>query len=190
MPTLTPVDQDPFAPQSQSPNLTPVDHDPFAPAAPSAGQSPNDLMLQHMASWLPGAATLQNVTRAATDWPTLGLGDKLIGVFGDSKTQAQAQADTVAAHKSLGNWDIPVSLAGSAVSALPELKAASALGETMAPGVGNLLGGVLGSGAVGAGTSALGAYGHEQGWTPNMSDIGRQAAIGGGVGALLAGHTR
>src|SRR4029077_1731920 len=60
MATLTPVDNDPFAPTSgtASPKLTPVDHDPFAagsgatPAAPS-GQSAQpgwtDYLLQHLA---------------------------------------------------------------------------------------------------------------------------------------------
>jgi hypothetical protein len=131
-----------------------------------------------MASWLPGAAWLQNATRAATDWPTYGLVDKLFG--------PQAQADTAAAHKALGAADLPISLAGSAVSATPELKAASAIGEALPSwlGGGKWLGGVLGSGAVGAGTSALGAYGHEAGWTPDVGDVEKQTAIGGGVGML------
>ena len=122
-------------------------------------------------------------TRAATDWPTLGLVDKLFG--------PQAQADTAAAHKQMGAWDIPLSLAGSAVTGGPELKAASAIGEAAAPylaklpltGQGKWLGGVLGSGAVSAGTGALGAYGHEAGWTPDVGDIEKGAAIGGGLGA-------
>jgi hypothetical protein len=167
------------APTSPAPGGTPP------PAAPSS-PSPNDIVLQHLASspWLPGAAWLHDATRTATDWPTFGLADKLFG--------AQAQADTAAAKQRMGAAALPLEIAGSAVTGQGELAGAKALGEAAAPlakllpftGQGNWLGGVLGSGAVGAGTSALGAYGHEQGWTPDVSDIGNAAKWGLGFGML------
>lgn len=174
MATLTPVDHDPFAAPG-APNLTPVDHDPFASTqAAQPTQSWPDYLLGHLHSFSQG---LDAATRVATDAPTFGLMDKLFG--------SKAQADTAAAHKALGGWDLPVSLAGSMVTGLPELKAASAIGEALPAflGGGKWAGGVLGSGAVGAGTSALGAYGHEQGWSPDAGDIGTASAIGGGLGA-------
>ena len=94
--------------------------------------------------------SLDAATRAATDWPTFGLVDKLFG--------RQAQADTAAAHKQMGAWDLPLSIASSAVTGGPELQAASKIGGAIAPilsklpltGAGEWLGGVLGSGAVGS----------------------------------------
>jgi hypothetical protein len=199
---------DPFAgykPPSQAQGT-----DPFAgysaPASPAAASpaAPSDetwssYLLRHMAA--PGqtlhdfSVGLDTATRAATDWPTYGLADKLVSNLprpqqpatgNDYSPKGDPQADTAAAHQRLGGWDIPVSLAGSAVSATPELKAASAIGEALPSwlGGGKWLGGVLGSGTVGAGTSALGAYGHEAGWTPDVGDIAKQTAIGTGVGML------
>ena len=126
---------------------------------------------------------LDAATRAATDWPTFGLVDKLFG--------KQAQADTAAAHKQMGAWDLPLSIAGSAVTGGPELQAASKIGGAIAPtlsklpltGTGKWLGGVLGTGAVGAPISGLGEYGHEAGWTPDPSAIGKASAIGGALNA-------
>ena len=80
----------------------------------------------------------------------------------------------------------------------PSSKAASAIGEAAAPylaklpltGQGKWLGGVLGSAAVGAPTAGVAAYGHEAGLTPDWSDIGQQATIGGALsagGGMLGG---
>lgn len=143
-------------------------------SASSAGpsQSWSDYLLDHLHSFSQG---LNAATRVATDAPTFGLMDKLFG--------SQAQADTASAYKQMGGAAVPLSLAGGMATGLPELKAASAIGEAAAPYVGKWAGGVLGSGAVGAGSGALGAYGHEQGWTPAAGDIEKGAAIGGGLGA-------
>jgi hypothetical protein len=162
--------------------------DPFAnyqppSSAPAAAQPQGwpDYLLGHLHSLSQG---LDAATRVATDAPTFGLMDKLFG--------SQAQADTAADYKQMGKWSLPLSIAGGAVTGLPELKAASAIGETAAPylaklpltGQGKWLGGVLGMGGVGGATSALAEYGHEQGWTP---DVGRIAKAGGIGGALSAG---
>lgn len=145
---------------------------PVAPSSAGPSQSWSDYLLDHLHSFSQG---LNAATRVATDAPTFGLMDKVFG--------QQAQADTAGAYKQMGGWSIPLSLAGSLATGGPELKAASAIGEVAAPYVGKWAGGVLGSGAVGAGTAAAGAYGHEQGWTPDAGDIGKAAAIGGALGA-------
>lgn len=176
-----------------------------APAAAPAQQGWGDYLLDHLHSFAKG---FDAATRVATDAPTFGMVDKLFSVLprpqqpqtianltrqqitGQPGTgnpyspTGDPQADTAQAYKDVGYAAIPLSIAGSAVTGLPELKAASAIGEAAAPYIGKWAGGVLGSGAVGAGTGALGAYGHEQGWTPNASDIERGAAWGVGLGAL------
>ena len=151
-----------------------------APAAPAASasappQSWGDYLLNHLAG---AGQTLSDTSRVASDAATFGLVDKLFG--------KQAQDDTAAAYQRLGYGAIPFSLAGGLATGGPELKAASAIGEAAAPYVGKWAGGVLGSAAVGAPSAGLSAYGHEAGWTPDAGDIGKAAAIGGGVGALGA----
>ncbi len=146
--------------------------DPLAGYAPSAAPSWTDYLLNHLAG---ANQTLSDTSRVASDAATFGLMDKLFG--------PQAQADTAAAYQRLGKWSLPASLAGGVATGGPELKAASAIGEAAAPYVGKWAGGVLGSGAVGAGSSALGTYGHEAGLTPDAGDIGKAAAIGGALGA-------
>jgi hypothetical protein len=127
----------------------------------------------------------------ATDAPTLGVMDKLFSALprpaqtgNPFSPTGDPQADTAQAYKDVGYAALPLSIAGSAVTGLPELKAASAIGEAAAPYVGKWAGGVLGSGAVGAGTGAVGAYGHEQGLTPDAGDIAKGAEWGGALGAL------
>lgn len=143
-----------------------------APSSSGPSQSWPDYLLDHLHSFSQG---LNSATRVAQDAATFGLMDKLFG--------SQAQADTAAAYKQVGGAAIPLSLAGGMATGLPELKAASAIGEAAAPYIGKWAGGVLGSGAVGAGSGAAGAYGHEAGWTPDAGDIEKGAAIGGGLGA-------
>jgi hypothetical protein len=175
-----------FKPQTSTADPL-MGYKPTTSATAPPTQSWSDYLLGHLAT--AGNALhsfsqgLDAATRVATDEPTFGLVDKLFG--------SQAQADTAADYKKMGWASIPLSLAGGAVTGLPELKAASAIGEATAPylaklpltGKGQWLGGVLGSGAVGAPTAALGAYGHEAGWTPDAGDIGKAAAVGGALSA-------
>lgn len=144
----------------------------YQPPAAQPSQSWTDYLLGHLAG---ANQTLSDTSRVASDAATFGLMDKLFG--------PQAQADTAAAYQRLGKASIPASIAGGLVTGGPELKAASAIGEAAAPYVGKWAGGVLGAGAAGASSSALGAYGHEGGWTPDTGDIEKAAAIGGGLGA-------
>ena len=165
----TPLNQ-PSTPAAAAP-ATPAT--PVAPAAPAQGWG--DYLLQHLAS---AGQTMKDTSTVASDAATFGLVDKLFG--------KQAQDDTAAAYQRLGYGAIPASIVGGLATGGPELKAASAIGEAAAPYVGKWAGGVLGSAAVGAPSAGLSAYGHEAGWTPDPSDIGKQALIGGGVGALGA----
>jgi hypothetical protein len=209
---------DAFDPPSATPTPSPgATSAPIGPSAPGgAGQGPqaapadeswSSYLLRHMAA--PGqtlhdvSVGLDTATRAATDWPTLGLADKLVSNLprpqqpatgNDYSPTGDPQADTALAHQRLGAWNLPISLAGSAVTGGPELKAAGAIGEAAAPyvaklpftGEGKWLSGVLGSAAVGAPTAGVAAYGHEAGLTPDWSDIGQQAAIGGALSGGLA----
>jgi hypothetical protein len=139
---------------------------PATPAAPSQGWG--DYLLQHLAGT---GQTLSDTSRVASDAATFGLVDKLFG--------KQAQDDTAAAYQRLGYGAIPFSVAGGLATGGPELKAATAIGSALG---GGRIGAALGSGAVGAGSAGLGAYGHEAGWAPDAGDIGKAAAIGGGLG--------
>ena len=175
----------PSAPIAATPDASSTTPTTSTAAQPSSGYGILDYL--HSAS-----QGLDTATRVATDWPTLGLVDKLFG--------KQAQDDTAAAHKQMGAWDLPLSIVGSAVSGGPELKAASAIGEAAAPylaklpltGSGKWLGGVIGSGVVGAPMSGLAEYGHEAGWTPDASAIGKATVAGGALSAgtgMLGGVT-
>lgn len=155
------------------------------PSNPPSNAAPATAPSQSWGDWLHSASQgLTEATRVATDLPTFGLMDKVFG--------SQAQADTAKAYQDMGRAALPLALAGSMVTGQGELAGAKAIGEAAAPylaklpltGQGKWLGGVLGSGAVGAPAAALGAYGHEAGWTPDGGDIAKGAEWGGALGAL------
>ena len=136
---------------------------------------------------------LDAATRAATDWPTFGLVDKLFG--------RQAQADTAAAHKQMGAWKTSrFRSTSSASNGWARTQAASkiqgepsrqSLSKLPLTGAGDWLGWVLGSGAVGAPMSGLGEYGRSSGMDALApTTIGKASAIGGaqhGRGTCFSG---
>ena len=197
MPTLTPVDNDPFAPPSgaSSPKLTPVDHDPFATSsAPPAGQdlgttalwnkpantSWSDFMLAHLSKPFQGAdQAAQDYSRTAVDAATFGQGDRLQAYL-TGNPLAQERASTAAASGRLGAM-APIVQGAMYAMGPGEIGAASKIGEAAAPWLGGgkvaqWTGGVLGSAAEGAGAGAAGAVGHDE-------SIGQGALIGGALGA-------
>lgn len=192
MPTMTPVDSDPFAP-TQS-RLTPVDHDPFAqtspgatsapisPSAPGAvGQasSPGAQASSFDPNWKPSGNALWDFLsrpRAQTEGFGQAANDAVRAVtdaatFGGADRLAsymsgtdlaQERAQTQAAHQRLGLMDYPT----------------AALGYAAVPGTG-VLGGVTGGIAEGAAAGGLGALGHDQNVTGG--------ALTGGLGGLAGG---
>jgi hypothetical protein len=154
--------------------------DPFAGySPPTASQGWGGYLLNHLAG---AGQTMRDVSTVASDAATFGLMDKLFG--------KQAQADTAGAYQRLGYGAIPAAIGGGLMTGMPEWKAASAIGEAAAPYFGKWAGGVLGSAAAGAPSAALGAYGHEAGWTPDAGDIAKQGVLGGvlsGLGGAAGG---
>ena len=174
---------DPFA-NYQPPKAT---DDPFANYKPPASSSQGwgDYLLQHLAS---AGQTVHNAGRAVDDYLTFGgadLGQSYLPMPGQPNMSqpdrlALLRGQTQAAHAGLGT--VPDALLGAATYAAGpgELNIASKVGGAVAPAIGRLAGGVLGSGLEGAGASALGAAGHGD-------DVGSSALAGGGLGALMGG---
>lgn len=162
---------------------------PAPPAAPQSSQGWSDYLLDHLHR---ASVGLNTATRAATDWPTFGLVDKLFSnlprpqqpqtvanlvksqITGQPATgnpyspTGDPQADTAQAHRDLGWANIPISLVGGLATGGPELAGARAIGGAIAPTLAKLP-------FTGAGEWLGGVLG--------------SGVVGGGTGALNAyGH--
>jgi hypothetical protein len=176
MPTLTPVDNDPFA-QAAQPGLTPVDHDPFGtPGGQDLGSTAfwnkpadaswSDYLLAHLAKQTQGFDQAgADYGRAIADTTTFGQSDRALAALNGTDL-ATERAQTQAAHQRLGAGDYIANAAG--YLPLGELGIAGKLG-----------GGLLGMTGEGAALGAAGAAGHDQNIT--------QGALAGGAGGFAGG---
>lgn len=155
--------------------------DPFAGYAPPKPTDPEDIMLQHMASWLPGAAYLHNLTRVGETAATSGLSNRLDQLFSGNTIQQEA-ARTEQAKQAIGPYATMAAEAagslgglGGATAGVP-VRAFAEAAPLAAGATGGGLGPALAQGA------ALGAM---QG--VGSSDDPTQWAVGAGEGALAGG---
>lgn len=142
--------------------------DPLAGYSPSAAPSnPEDIYLQHAASWLPGAAWLHNITKLGEYGATGGLSNRLDQAFSGSTIDEQNQR------------------LQQTRNAVGPVAATVAEGLGSLGGVGSLTSGAGLTGAIGQG-AALGAL---QGVSTSDSPItwGGDAAGGAAGGAVLHG---
>lgn len=169
MPTLTPVDNDPFA-VSPGPKLTPVDHDPFAPA-PTGGSSYDptwkptghalwDLMTRPIAKTEGPVEAARDYGSSALDAATLGWGQRM--GLQDPNTVAQANAN-------LGPIMGPI---------------AQASGYAVGPG--KILGPIAG-GIAGTGVKGLALEGAAAGSIAGAAKEKNNPLAGAGVGAVGGG---
>lgn len=187
----TPLNTEPQAGGWRS--ATPLDQDQSSSAAPI---NPEDIMLQHMASWLPGASYLHNLTKLGEYGATGGLSNRLdqaaqnIGAyFGapyqgstiDEQNQRLQQARNAVGPIPAALAETAGSLAGlgGATSGVP-VRAFAEAAPLAAGATGGGFGRALGQGA------ALGAL---QGVSTSNNPVvwGTDAAVGGAGGAALHG---
>ena len=154
-----------------------------------ADTSWSDFMLAHLAKPFQGAnQAAQDYSRTAVDAATFGLGDRFQSYLTGNPLD-QERAQTAAASSRLGAMAPIVS--GAMYAAGPgELGAASKIGEGASAllGGGRLArwtGGVLGSGAEGAASGALGAAGHGEDVSSGALTGGALGAAGGSLGGVV-----
>ena len=198
MPSLTPVDSDPFA---SSKGLTPVDHDPFATSAASSDIAQPDDTLGNMSWFDPRAANsttkdfllahlgelgkgLGQMGGAADDYArvasnTYGLGDRLASYMGGTDL-ADERAKTAAASARLGTAG---TIAASMTGGGPLGEVAGAVKGAL-PIAGRFAGPLAGAITGGAATTA-GEAGRGESLSP--WDIGIGTVTGGVVGAPSKG---
>jgi hypothetical protein len=210
MPTLTPVEGDPFA-QTQS-KLTPVDHDPFAPGGPgqSSQASANQPAwlnqnatpsLGQMSAFDPGAANSSWSDFLTAHLAELGKGAGQIGQTADDYVRAATNTfglgDRFAAGMSnltgVGGGDLAAQRAQTAAAEArlpPEARIAANMtgyGPLAAQGIAPALGGgVLGAVGEGLAAGGLGAAGHDQPITGGLV-AGGLGGLAGGVGSKALG---
>ena len=176
MAKLVPVDYDPFAPPAGA-KLVPVDHDPFAQ------EGEFKLPIRSL------GGDLNDLVRSAANGLTLGTADRiaagagaLTGVGGNSGDYAgnlkneQSRTDKFAEENPVSN--AAANIGGAALVPLGAIGAA-AKGATL--GTKTLLG--MGAGAsIGAAQGGLGSKDYT-----DLPQVGKDAAIGGGLGFILGG---
>lgn len=172
-----------------------------APAAPNPIAPPSGSIGSMLPDWLTRpVAKSESPTQAMADYG-LSIGDALTMGYG-GKLLGKGTQDAIAqAHQNLGLMDYaaqgigyglgpgkilgPVARGITKTVAPITATAAPGIAGAIARGAGSVAAGGLESGAAGG----IGTYGHEQGWTPDAGEIGKNTAMGALVGAAggLAG---
>jgi hypothetical protein len=141
-------------------------------------------------------AAMQDYGLGIGDYATAGLVGKALG--------PDAQNAIAQAHQNLGVMDYgaqavgygagPGKLLGPAARGITSVggKIAGAVAPDLvsaAAPIAGRVGSAVAGGLENAGAAAAGTYGHEQGWTPDVGEIGKNAATGAMIGTLLGGVT-